>query len=87
MTKEEYSLTLFGGADDGIEDEVEFFGFLPEFACWLLGFRDGRHKHPQPVFGFARFFLADADFVFEVGPRFGVVGLTVVGTYARCRPD
>ena len=53
-------------APDLAEDQVQFFGFLPETAGlgFQAGFRSGHH--PQEELGFASLFTAGANLVLEI---------------------
>src|SRR5947207_10316251 len=69
-------------APDLAEDQVGFFGFLPEDAG--LGFHAGfcGGHHAQEELGFASLFTAGADLVLEILSRDAVVRFAVVRPHA-----
>ena len=53
---------------------MQFFGFLPELACFWFQIFLGSGDHAEKEFGFARFLFAGADLLLEFLSRHGVVG-------------
>src|SRR5260370_26944850 len=90
MSKHEIRITEFDRgwfiksfAPDLVEDQVQFFGFLPEIA--RLGFQArfcGGH-HPQEELGFASLLAAGANLVFEILSRDPVVSFAIIRTHTR----
>src|SRR5947209_2420102 len=71
---------------DGTEDEMQFLGFLPKNAGFLLQISLSGCDHEQKELGFASFLSTGADFVFEVLPRDAIVRLAVIGSDTRAGP-
>jgi hypothetical protein len=72
---------LFGAfAEDGGEDEVEFFGFLPDEFGFLAQLWNSTNDHAAPVFGFAGLFLAGSDLVSEILVRDCIISLDIIGS-------
>jgi len=57
---------LLGGSEDFCEDEMEFFGFLPDGFGRVAQFKDSADEHPSEKLGFPRFLFAGADLVAEL---------------------
>lgn len=74
-------------AIDFCENQMEFFGFLPQRLGLFLQFRHSRCNHPEKKLCFARFALADGNFVPEVlfGDR--IVRFAIVGTHTGSCTD
>ena len=70
-------------APDLAEDQVQFFGFLPEIAGLGLqaGFCGGHH--PQEELGFPSLLAAGADLVFEILSRNAVISFAIIRADAR----
>ncbi len=74
---------LFGAfAKDGGEDEVEFFGFLPDEPGFLAQLWNSADDHAAPVFGLAGFFFAGGDLVSEILVRDSIISLNIIGSHA-----
>src|SRR5439155_12559323 len=74
-------------APDLAEDQVQFFGFLPEDAGLGLEVRLRGGDHAQEELCFASLFAASADLVLEILPRDSVVGLAIVRAHACARSN
>ncbi len=67
------------------EDEMEFFGFLPDGFGRVAQFKDSADEHPSEKLGFPRFLFAGADLVAELFFGNRVISLAVIRTDAGAR--
>src|SRR5258707_4564670 len=72
---------------DRREDQVQLLRFLPLNSRLDLQFRSSGCSHSQPVFGFTRLPLADADAVHKFFPRACIVRFAIIRTDAGRCPD
>ena len=67
-------------APDLAEDQVQFFGFLPEIAGFGFQARFCGGHHPQEELGFASFLAAGANLVFEILSGDPVISFAIIPT-------